>query len=254
MKTKKEMYRELLRMGISKARIKSKDFSNCNFTKFDFSEWDFSQFFGIGVNALFNGASFYRSNFTAVDFSTSYFSWANFENTNFDLADFSNTNFSETYFVGANFHYTTFRRTNFNKANFIKVDFRGVDFTGSNINFNISNFEPLVNETTIGLSLACPEEGAFIAYKKCVNDTIVKLQICEDAKRSSATTLKCRASKALVLEIEGGLTEIASKWDESFIYRVGEIVEVTDFDENRWDECSKGIHFFLSKEVAKQYI
>jgi len=101
--------------------------------------------------------------------------------------------------------------------------------------------------------MACPEEGSFIAYKKCKNEVIVKLQICEDAKRSSATTLKCRASKALVLDIEGGLNQVASQRTDSFIYIKGDIIEVLDFDENRWNECSTGIHFFMSKELAKQY-
>ena len=88
--------------------------------------------------------------------------------------------------------------------------------------------------------------------KKC-QGKIVKLFIPEDAKRSSATTYKCRASKATCLEIEGGLTEIASDRDANFIYRVGETIEVPDFDDNRWNECSAGIHFFINKEMAKQY-
>jgi len=77
--------------------------------------------------------------------------------------------------------------------------------------------------------------------------------ITEDAKRSSATTRKCRASKAKVLEISGGITEVSSKWDIHFIYKVGETVEVKDFDENRWNECSTGIHFFLTRKEAEEY-
>ena len=109
-----------------------------------------------------------------------------------------------------------------------------------------------LNEGTFGVCINCPEEGSFIAFKKC-QDKIVKLLIPEDAKRSSATSYKCRASKAKCLEIEDGLTEIASDRDSSFIYRVGEIIEVPDFDENRWNECSTGIHFFINREMAKQY-
>ena len=109
-----------------------------------------------------------------------------------------------------------------------------------------------ISSLTCGITLNCPEEGAFIAFKKC-KGKIVKLLITEDASRLSATTYKCRANKAKVLEIEGGLSEIRSDYDSNFIYKVGEIVEVHDFDENRWNECSSGIHFFMSKEMAKQY-
>lgn len=125
-------------------------------------------------------------------------------------------------------------------------DLRGSNLRGSNLS------GAYINESTFGLTINCPEEGSFIAFKKC-GGKIVKLLIPEDAKRSSATTYKCRASKAICLEIEGGLTEISSDRDSEFIYRVGETVEVSDFDENRWNECSTGIHFFISREMAKQY-
>ncbi len=83
---------------------------------------------------------------------------------------------------------------------------------------------------------------------------MVKLRITENAKRSSATSYKCRASEAEVLEIEGGLKQIASNRNSNFIYEVGKIVKVENFDEDRWNECSTGIHFFMNKEMAKQYM
>ena len=116
-----------------------------------------------------------------------------------------------------------------------------------------------VNSKTCGLLLACPEEGSFIAYKQA-SGKIVVLEIPADAKRSSATSLKCRCSKAKVLRIEnfdGSPAEenfVASFHDPKFIYKVGEVVQVDDFDENRWEECSNGIHFFLNREVAVQYM
>ena len=107
-------------------------------------------------------------------------------------------------------------------------------------------------------ALACPEEGEFIGWKKA-NGLIVKLLILADAKRSSATTRKCRCSKAKVLSIQtidGDEAEqpfVASDHDKSFFYRVGETVEVTDFDEDRWKECSTGIHFFITRREAEQW-
>ena len=106
--------------------------------------------------------------------------------------------------------------------------------------------------------IACPETGSFIGFKKA-SDRIVKLKIMEDAKRCSATTEKCRCSKAKVLEIQnldGSVSEVISvrsNHDPGFIYEVGKIVEVLDFDENRWNECSKGIHFFINRQQAVEY-
>ena len=113
------------------------------------------------------------------------------------------------------------------------------------------------NENTSFLALQCPEEGSFIGFKKCKDNTIVKLLITEDALRSSATSRKCRCSKAKVLEItdrEGNsINSVSSKHDEKFVYEVGKIVEVKDFDSDRWNECSTGIHFFITKREAELY-
>lgn len=112
--------------------------------------------------------------------------------------------------------------------------------------------------------MACPEEGSFIGYKKCISraykkKVIVELGVLKEAKRSSATTRKCRCSKAKVLSItniDGSLyngNTVMSAFDQSFIYRVGDVVEVDDFDENRWHECSTGIHFFMDRKEAVKY-
>lgn len=96
-----------------------------------------------------------------------------------------------------------------------------------------------------------------INCKCCKNETIVKLQITEDSQRSSSTSFKCRASKAVVLSIEnkdGSKYEhdsVCSNYDSKFTYKIGETIEVSDYDANRWNECSTGIHFFMSKEMAK---
>ena len=44
-----------------------------------------------------------------------------------------------------------------------------------------------------------------------------------------------------------------SSYDNTFIYKKGEIVSVDNFDEDRWNECSTGIHFFITREEAVNY-
>lgn len=87
---------------------------------------------------------------------------------------------------------------------------------------------------------------------------IVKLFIPEDAKRSSATTRKCRASKAKVLSITNingteNFDIAFSCYDHSFIYKVGKTIEIKDFDEDRWNECGAGIHHFITRKEAVDY-
>ena len=138
-------------------------------------------------------------------------------------------------------------------ANLSDADLRGADLRGAK-----NTDKTAWDAYTAFYPLQCPETGSFIGYKKAA-DKIVMLEICADAKRSSATSRKCRCSKAKVLAItnldgsESGLSEIESDYDEDFIYCIGETVEVPDFDENRWNECTAGIHFFITREEAVKY-
>ena len=108
------------------------------------------------------------------------------------------------------------------------------------------------------IPLACPSDGAFIGWKK-VHGKLVKLQIPDDARRCSATTQKCRCDKALVLaitDLDGSnpIEEIENTAQaHNVTYKVGELVLPDSFDEDRWNECSHGIHFFINKQDAIDY-
>ena len=108
------------------------------------------------------------------------------------------------------------------------------------------------------IPFACPSDGAFIGWKK-VDNHLIKLEIPKDAKRSSATTNKCRCDKVKVLAItdldgKNPIKEIENTSQQHHvIYRVGEMVYPDSFDEDRWNECSHGIHFFINKQEAIDY-
>ena len=109
------------------------------------------------------------------------------------------------------------------------------------------------------IPLECPSDGAFIGWKK-INKILIKLEIPEDARRSSATTKKCRCDKAKVLGFYNALgteeldmTELVNDKYEKCKYVKSEMVYPDSFDENRWNECSHGIHFFVNKQDAINY-
>ena len=105
---------------------------------------------------------------------------------------------------------------------------------------------------------ACPSDGAFIGWKK-VKDNLIKLEIPEDARRCSATSQKCRCDKAKVLSMwnlklkEEVSAVINHAYNQNTLYKVGEMVYPDSFDEDRWNECSHGIHFFINKQDAINY-
>lgn len=177
---------------------------------------------------------------------------ANLIGANLLDADLHGTDLSGTDLSSANLCHTDLSYTNLYGADLLEANLSGANLNGAILD-NVK-----YNSRTSFLTLQCPEEGSFIGYKKA-RGHIVKLEILSDAKRSSATTRKCRCSAAKVLSIttldgrDDGTQFISSGRDSNFIYRVGEIVRVDDFDENRWNECSTGIHFFITRDEAVEY-
>ena len=173
-------------------------------------------------------------------------SGANLSRADLSRADLSGANLSGADLSGANLSWANLSRADLSRANLSGANLSWANLSRANLSGAIS-------------PLSCPDTGAFIGWKKAQGDAIVKLQITGDAKRSSSTGRKCRCSKAVVLGIENldGTPhpdiQVSSQRDSSFIYRVGETVEVPDFDENRWNECSTGIHFFVTRQEAVDY-
>ena len=145
------------------------------------------------------------------------------------------------------------RGANLGHANLWSADLSGADLGGANLwSTDLSCVK------NIFFPMACPEKGSFIAFKKA-GCYIIELFIPSNAKRCSATSRKCRCSKAKVISIttpsgdKTNITEVHSNYDPNFIYKLGEYVEVKDFDDNRWNECSTGIHFFVTRQEAVEY-
>ena len=168
-------------------------------------------------------------------------------------ADLRNADLRNADLSNANLRNANLSNANLRNANLCDANLRGADLS------NAKNVDEVKwNMYTTFYPLQCPETGSFIGYKKA-SGYIIELEICADAKRSSATSRKCRCSKAKVLGITNldgsvsGLREIGSNYNKNFIYHIGETVEVPDFDENRWNECAPGIHFFVTREEAVKY-
>ena len=168
-------------------------------------------------------------------------------------ADLGGANLSGADLDGADLRDADLRGANLGHANLYDADFSGADLGGANLwSTDISCVK------NIFFPMACPEKGSFIAFKKA-GFYIIELFIPSNAKRCSATSRKCRCSKAKVISIttpsgdKTNITEVHSNYDPNFIYKLGEYVEVKNFDDNRWNECSTGIHFFITRQEAVNY-
>ena len=181
-------------------------------------------------------------------------SYADLSGANLYRANLLYTNISHAYLSGANLSYADLRGADLSHAYLSGANLSHADLSGANLS----------GSKNLNCPIACPEEGSFIAFKKAYNANrircyIIKLEIPSDAMRCSATSRKCRCSKAKVISItdidgiEASVDVAYSGYDREFEYRVGEIVNVDNFDTNRWNECAPGIHFFITRKEAVDY-
>ena len=162
---------------------------------------------------------------------------------------------------GANLYEADLRRADLRRADLSRADLGGANLSGANLRGA---------ENVPFIPLACPDTGAFVGFKKAKlynpdesarQDVIVELEILADARRSSATGRKCRCDKAKVLSVTtlaraavgADAGTVRSNYDSDFVYKVGEIVTEPNFCEDRWEECARGIHFFINRQEAVEY-
>ena len=225
----------LWRANLSCADLSGADLGGAYLSGADLSGADLGGAYLSGADlgdADLSGANLWRADLRSADLSgadlrSAYLSGANLGGADLRSADLRSADLRDAYLGGAYLW---------------RADFGGAQY----------------NERTSFLAFVCPEEGDFIAWKR-VGEVIVKLRIPSEAKRSSATTRKCRCEYAEVLELQN-LDGTPYKDDKvvndnyvETIYKVGEIVHSDSWDDNRWNECSHGIHFFMTRDEAVRY-
>lgn len=235
------------------SNLSDANLSHCKITNTKFTEL-------LMINAKFNYTFIKRSSFYSCNLFGSYANASNFENCNFERTTLTNINFCNCIFKKCDLSMSILSYSNMSSSKFIETNIKYATLQNTIL-------PDLKYNSIIGFNDECPKEGSFIGWKKCYgNDKknyIVKLEILTNAKRGSGTSTKCRCDKAKVLDILNIMTlkseseninEVHSMYDPNFKYKIGNIVEVKDFDDNFKNTCSKGIHFFINKKDAINYV
>lgn len=237
---------DLTNVDMSDLAICDAVFINCNLSC---TKWERADI----LNTVFTNVKFTDTKFLTASIRESSFINCNLLNT-----EFTKCEFYELVFVGCDNNYSKFR------------DNQGFD----SITFD-DMFVDVFNNTIVTDSyypLRCPSDGVFIGWKRVKYSegfgkdrkyALIKLEIPEDAKRVSASSLfdrRCRCSKAKVLEIRDvdtnkSMNSVVNRNNEArkLRYVVGETVYPDSFNDNRWDACTHGIHFFINKQDALEY-
>jgi uncharacterized protein YjbI with pentapeptide repeats len=183
-----------------------------------------------GVRANLSGADLSRAGLTGANLSGADLSGADLTG-----ADLSGADLSGADLTGADLSGAYLSGANLSRAGLTGANLSGAENAG--LAFAMTRIVP---------------DGEIIGYKKCNDNVIVTLKIPSAAKRSNATGRKCRAEYVEVLKVDGADYAV-SKHDGTTRYVVGETVRCDQWDENRWSECSGGIHFFITREEAEEY-
>ena len=205
-----------------------------------------------------------KANLSRADLSKADLSRADLSEADLSKADLPKADLSEANLSGADLSETNLSETNLSGADLSEADLSEADLSGADLSkANLSgalNIDTLLwDSNTAFYPLQCPQTGTYTAYKKA-NNLIVELEIPYDALRSSATSRKCRASKAKVISI----TDLAGRpagdrvlsdyaYSPKIEYIVGQTIEIPNFDTNRWHECAPGIHHYITREEAVKH-
>ena len=89
-------------------------------------------------------------------------------------------------------------------------------------------------------------------YKKTRECEVITAEIPAGAIVFCINGKKCRTNKAKITDM-GGRKVLHSKFDKSFEYRLGQEIEIEDFNLMYNVECASGVHFFENREDAENY-
>jgi hypothetical protein len=158
------------------------------------------------------------------------------------------TNLYRAYLQGAYLRGAYLQGADLRSADLRSADLQDADLQGAKLDIDYLK----------SLRQIIPEEGSFIAWKKGLNNEIIKLLIPENAKRTCNTeSRKCRAEFAQVISITNTddveIETCKSQYNKKFIYVKGAIVHPDKYCDDFFKDCSNGIHFFISKYEAVNY-
>ena len=171
-------------------------------------------------------------------------------------ADLTYTDLTGVRLFGANLTDADLTGANLTDASLFDANLTGANLTCANLTSANLTFADLTNtilddkeQCRKGIVLTEPMTG----YKKSGEGKIITLEIPIGAKIFSINKYKRRTNKCKVIDMQGE-TELCSIYYADFKYHVGDEIEITNFDKNYNVECGEGIHFFLTREEAENYL
>jgi hypothetical protein len=204
-----------------------------------------------------------RANLTDANLTGANLRGANLTDANLTGANLTDAYLTGAYLRGANLRGANLtdaylRDANLTDANLTGAYLRGANLTGAYLR-DAKNIPPVLIQ---------PEEGGFFAWKKLRGPKtslalIAKLWVPGDARRiNSFRSRKCRAEYVEVVEIveqeTGASVLVGRSWtcdeEQKLFYGVGQAVKAATYDHDFRVDCAGGIHYFMTRQEAVDWV
>ena len=206
------------------------------------------------IGATFNFADLCDANLGGAILEDASLISVNAKQVNLNSSNCQRANFEDAKLQGAKFKGADLRHARMSYAQLENADLRGANTYGTN--FDGAYLSGAFIDPLLAARLTIIQEGDIIVWKRCTRDVVAKLLVPAKAKRSNSTSRKCRAEYVTTLELFGETDETNTAYsihDPFTKYIVGETTHCDGWNEDRWVECTGGIHFFLTRIEAESY-
>ena len=168
---------------------------------------------------------------------------ANLRGADLCRADLSGANLYGANLRGANLRGANLYVAYLSEANLSEADLSEADLSGANLSeADLSE----ADKFRLGQILTEPLTG----YKKTKEGVIITAEIPSGAIVFCINGSKCRTNRAKITDMAGHEV-LHSQYDKTFEYRLGQKIEIKDFNLMYNVECASGFHFFKTRKEAE---
>ena len=135
-------------------------------------------------------------------------------------------------------------------ANLKSANLESANLKSANLEFanlDSANLES-AEKIRLGQILTEPMTG----YKKTHECVVITAEIPAGAIVFCINGIKCRTNRAKITDMAGH-DVLHSQYDKTFEYRLGQEIEIKDFNLMYNVECASGFHFFRTRKEAEKY-
>lgn len=195
-----------------------------------------------------------------ADFSHTNLSGLCLANALLNRAIFDHAILVETDFDGARLIEASFKYATMNGANLYGADLSGADLSGASLSCCYLDHSNLTGANLRNAYLDPKERSRrgeilrepISGYKKTDEGVVITAEIPAGAIVFGINKRKYRTNRAKITDM-GGRGKLHSKFNPKFEYRLGQEIEIPDFDLQYNKECETGFHFFKTREEAENY-